>query len=364
MTNRIVWCNLFHRKTRTLMTILAIAVEVAMILLILGLADGLLEESTQRKRGIGADIIIRPSASASTITTGTNGLPESLIGEIEAMPEVAVAAGTMIHLPTNLQTLTGVDWEKLDRMAGGIRFLEGGVFQGPDDVIIDAIYAQQTKAKIGDTLRLLNHDFRLTGIVETGKMSRLFIPLKTMQSLMGWRGEVSQIYVRLKDPAQTQAMIARLKEKLPDHPIRSMEEFVSLFAAQTRSMAASFIDAIMGIAVTVGFLVVLLSMYTAVLDRTRDIGILKSLGASPAYIVNIFLRETLLMTVGGIALGALITWAAGAAVKRLFPLITILTLEHHVVLAVSIAILASIGGALYPALYAARKDPIAALGYD
>ena len=364
MTNRIVWGNLFHRKTRTLMTVLAISVEVAMILLILGLSDGLLNESTERKRGIGADIIIRPSASASTITTGTNGLPESLIGEIEAMPEVAVAAGTMIHLPTNLQTITGVDWEKLDRMAGGIRFLEGGVFEGPDDVIIDAGYAQQRKAKIGDTLRLLNHDFRLSGIVETGKMSRVFIPLPTMQNLMGWRSEVSQIYVRLKDPAQIEATIARLREKLPDHPIRSMEEFISLFSAQTKEMASSFIGAIMGIALAVGFLVVLLSMYTAVLDRTRDIGILKSLGASPAYIVNIFLRETLWMTVAGIALGSLITWAVRAAVERLFPLVTILTLEDHVAWAVSIAVFASIGGALYPALSAARKDTIAALSYD
>jgi putative ABC transport system permease protein len=346
------------------MTILAISVEVAMILLILGLSDGLLEESTQRKRGIGADIIIRPSASASTITTGSNGLPESLIGEIETMPEVAVAAGSMVHLPTNLQTITGVDWEKLDRMSGGIRFLEGGGFEGPDEVIIDATYARQRKAKIGDTLRLLNHDFRLAGIVENGKMSRLFIPLKTMQDLMGWRGEVSQIYIRLKDPAQTAAMITRLQQKLPDHPIRSMEEFITLFSAQTRNIAAGFIDAIMGIALTVGFLVVLLSMYTAVLDRTRDIGILKSLGATPGYIVNIFLRETLWMTAAGIAVGALITWGARAAVERLFPLVTILTLNDHWVWAVSVAVFASIGGALYPALLAARQDPIAALSYD
>jgi putative ABC transport system permease protein len=364
MTNRIVWGNLFHRKVRTLMTVLAISVEVSMILLILGLSDGLVEESAQRKRGIGADIIIRPSSSASTITTGTNGLPESLIGELQAMPEVAVAAGTMINLPTNLQTITGVDWDKLDRMAGGIRILKGGRFKGPDDVIIDALYAQQRNAKIGDTMRLLNHDFRLVGIVETGKMSRIFIPLATMQKLMGWQAEVSQIYVRLKDAAQTPAMIARLKEKLPDYPIRSMEEFVSLFAAQTRDMASSFVDAIMGIALTVGFLVVLLSMYTAVLDRTHDIGILKALGASRSYIVNIFLRETLWMTLAGIALGALITWAARAVVEWLFPLITILTLRDHVILAVSVAVLASIGGALYPALYAARKDPIASLSYE
>ncbi|MEX2300969.1 MAG: ABC transporter permease [Bryobacterales bacterium] len=363
MTNRIVRGNLFHRKTRTLMTILAVAVEVAMVLLILGLSDGLVEESAHRRRGIGADIIIS-SSSASTISAGGNGLPESLIAEIETMPEVALAAGTTMVLPTNLQTITGIDWERFERMAGGVRFLEGGPFEGPDDVIIDSIYAEQTKPKIGGTLRFLNHDFRLAGIVETGKMSRIFIPLTTMQKLMGWQDDLSQIYVRLKDSGQTEAVMARLKEKLPDYRVRSMEEFIAMFSAQTRDMASSFIGAIMGIAVSVGFLVVLLSMYTAVLDRTRDIGILKSLGASPAYIVNIFIRETLWMTAGGVVVGALITWAARAAVEQMFPLVTILTLNDHLVWAVAIAVVGSVGGALYPAMLAARKDPIAALSYD
>lgn len=346
------------------MTILAVAVEVAMVLLILGLSDGLVEESAHRRRGIGADIIIRPSASGSTLTTGTNGLPESLIAEIETMPEVALAAGTTISLPTNLQTITGIDWERFERMANGVRFFEGGPFEGPDDVIIDTIYAQQIKARLGDTLRFLNHDFRLVGIIETGKMSRIFIPLPTMQRLMGWQDELSQIYVRLKDPAQTDAVIARLQEKMPDNPIWSMEEFITRFSAQTREMASSFVGAIMGIALAVGFLVVLLSMYTAVLDRTRDIGILKSLGASQTYIINIFLRETLWMTAGGLIVGGLITWAARAAVERMFPLVTILTLDDHIIWAVAIAIVASVGGAFYPALIAARKDPIAALSYD
>ena len=346
------------------MTILAVAVEVSMVLLILGLSDGLVEESAHRRRGIGADIIIRASSSASTLTTGTNGLPESLVAEIETMPEVALAAGTTISLPTNLQTITGIDWDRFVRMADGVRFLQGGPFDGPDDVIIDSIYAQQTHAKLGDTMRFLNHDFHLVGVIETGKMSRIFVPLRTMQRVMGWQNEFSQIYVRLKDPSQTEAVIARLQEKLPDLPIRSMEEFITMFTSQTREMASSFVGAIMGIALAVGFLVVLLSLYTAVLDRTRDIGILKSLGASQAYIINIFLRETLWMTAGGIVVGALITWGARALVERLFPLVTILTLNDHILWAIGIAIVASIGGALYPALLAARKDPIAALSYD
>jgi putative ABC transport system permease protein len=101
-----------------------------------------------------------------------------------------------------------------------------------------------------------------------------------------------------------------------------------------------------------------------VLDRTRDIGILKSLGASKAYIVNLFLHETVWITLAGIALGTGITWGARSAVEQLFPLVTILTFQSHIVWAIAIALAASIGGALYPALRAARQDAIVALSYD
>ena len=176
MTNRIVRGNLFHRKTRTLMTILAIAVEVAMILLILGLSDGLLEESAQRKRGIGADIIIRPSASASLITTGTNGLPVVVDRRTRSMPEVAVAAGTTIILPTNLQTITGVDWEKLDRMAGGIRFIQGGPLKVPTTSSSTRLRAAEEASRSAIRCGCSITISIVVGIIETGKMSRIFIP--------------------------------------------------------------------------------------------------------------------------------------------------------------------------------------------
>jgi putative ABC transport system permease protein len=364
MTGRIIRSNLLHRKTRTAMTIAAISVEVAMVLLILGLSDGLIADSSERRRGIGADIMIRPSAAASLITTGTDGLDASLVGEIESMPGVAAVLGVTISMGANLQTTTGVDWRSFERMTGGVRFIEGGAFQQPHDAAIDTVYARQKKLRVGDTLRVLNHDFYVRGIIEPGKMARVFIPLDTMQELMGWQGQVSQIYVRLDDPGQVNPMIARLRERLADHPIYSMEEFVSQFAAETEQMASSFVGAIMGIALSVGLLVVLLSMYTAVLDRTRDIGILKALGASRGYIVNLFLRETFWLTVAGIIAGSLIAWVARALVEEQFPLVRVLLLREHVLWAVAIAVAGSLAGALYPAVQAARKDPIQALSYE
>jgi len=125
-----------------------------------------------------------------------------------------------------------------------------------------------------------------------------------------------------------------------------------------------FVSVIVGIAIAVGLIVVLISMYTAVLDRTREIGILKSLGASPGYIVNIFLTETAILTVVGLALGIGIAHLAEFALENRFPLLTVSILQSHLIRVTLIALIGSAAGALYPSLKAARQDPIEALAYE
>ncbi len=364
MTNRIVKGNLLHRPIRSVLTTLAVALEVAMILLMLGTADGLIQESTDRKEGTGADILIRPSTSNDAVSSGTAGLAAELIEQLESVPEVQLATGTTISMQANLQTVTGVDLKRFSEMAGGLRYVEGGPLEGPFDVIVDQAYARQQELKPGDTLTVLNRDFRVVGVFEGGKMSRIFVPLETMQQIMGWEGKLSQIYVKLRDPAQTAAVVAKLKQMLPTNPVYSMEEFVSLFVAQARGMANDFIGAIVAIAASVGFLVVLLAMYTAVLERTREIGILKSLGASPAFIIGLFMRETLLLTAAGLLLGAGVAYAGQALIQDRFPLVTVLILRQHLVWALAVTVIGSAVGALYPSVRAARQDPIAAISYD
>ena len=364
MINRVVWENLRHRPIRTALTVAAIAVEVCMILLLWGLADGLVEDSTRRKKGIGAHILVRPSTSSSPVASGTAGMSAHYVNLIEELPEVEVTVGSTFKMLGDLTTVTGVEWNKFERMAGGIRFPQGRPFEDPFDIVVDETYAAQKNLALGQTIRTLNRDFRLVGITESGKLSRLFIPLETMQELMGWEGKLSQIYIRLKDPRQTGQMIQRLKEMLPKHPVYSMEEFISLFEAQTRGMTGEIMGVIVGIAISVGFIVVLLSMYTAVVDRTHEIGILKALGASRGYIIRIFMREALLMTLGGILVGIGLAYLGKGIVDSRFPLVTILLLNSHLTWSIAIAVAASFLGALYPTARAARQDAIDALAYE
>lgn len=365
MINRMVVRNLLHRPVRTVLSVLAVAVEVAMILMIVGVSEGLLWESQQRSRGVGAHIVIRPSTSSAAMRLSTADIPQKLVDKlVDTFPEIEIATGTTLTSLGDLQTITGVDWERFERMAGGVRYFEGGPMEGPYDAIVDEVYAKYKKAKAGDKLDLLNHEFRITGIVETGKMSRIFIPIATMQELMGWDGRLSQVYLKLHDPADTQQVIGKIRALLPTYPIYALEELLSQASADLRSMSSQFINVIIGIAVLIGFMVVLLSMYTSILERTREIGILKSMGASRTYIIRIVMRETMMVCTAGILTGYGFSYGAKAAIEAYFPLITVLILPAWLLWGAVIAVIGSLLGAFYPATKAARQDPIEALAYD
>jgi len=364
MTNRIVLRNLAHRPVRTIVSMLAIALEVAMILLMWGTADGLIQETVERKTSLGNHILIRPGTADEEFSSGTAGIAQPLLSEMEALPEVKMAVGTVHTVPGDLMTITGVDLDRLSGMVGGLTLLEGGGFEQPYDAIVDEFYAAQKEVSAGDTITLLNKEFRVTGIMEAGKLSRIFIPRETMQQLMDWEGDLTQVYVQLHREEDTQPVIEKLKAQFPGLTIHSMEEFVSLFAAEIEGMAESFVAVIVAIALFVGFIVVLLSMYTAVLDRTREIGILKALGASPGYILGIFLRETFWIAAGGAVIGAAGGYLLAELIRQSFPLVRVDVMPNHLSWGLVIALAGALLGALYPALKAARQDPIDALAYE
>jgi putative ABC transport system permease protein len=368
MMNRMIVANLVHRPFRTLISVVAVAVEVTLILLIVGIMLGILNDSSSRQVGIGADIMVQPPGAS--LIMGVTGAPVSvkIAGKIDQLAHVTAVAPVVMQVTTTgaVEVLYGIDQQSFDAVSGGFRYVSGGPFQGPYDMIIDDLKAASKHLKVGDTLETLNHPFRICGIVEHGKGAREFIPIATLQDLNGAIGKASIFYVKLDDPNNADAVVKEIKSipGMQEYGVHSLKEYFSLMTSASIPGLNTVIDVVIGIAMVIGFIVIFQAMYAAVMERTREIGILKSLGASKLYIVNAVLRETLLIAIGGVILGIAFSYGARVGLKARFQTLPVLITYGWLVKAAIIALVGSLLGASYPAIKAAQKDPIDALAYE
>jgi len=328
---------------------------------------GMLNDQKQRTNGIGADLMMRPSHAS--IMNGISGapIPAKFAEPVRKLPHVVVVAPAISNFNTSAEdfgVIYGIDFPTFDALRP-FNFIEGKPFEGPDDVIVDDVFAN-SKYHVGDTIKVMDRPFRICGIVEQGKGGRKMIPIATMEDLLGAEGRASLFYIKVDDPANDEAVIKEIHDTpgLQDYPVQTMREWLSLMTPERLPGFNLALDVVTGIAVIVGFLVIFQSMYTAVLERTREIGILKSMGASKPTIVTVVLRETAVLAVFGVLLGIVGTFAVRSLLIHLFPTqhfeITNLWLMRGALIAFG----GSLCGALYPALMAARKDPIDALAYE
>lgn len=368
MTKMIV-ANLVHRPIRSLISILAIALEVVLILVIVGLSMGILKDSTQRQAGIGADVIVRPPGSSNMVSVSGAPVSVKVADILRKQPHVSSVAPVITQISTTggtVEVIYGIDLETFESMGRPFRYISGGPFQNGNDILIDDFVAAAGKLKVGDSMSALNQQFRIAGIVENGKGARKFLPMNTMQDLLSAQGKASIFYVKLDDPQYADRFVKQVKEVpgMQGYTVVSINEYISQMVPSRIPGFSAFINVVIGVAVCIGFIVIFQSMYTAVMERTREIGILKSLGASKLYIVGLILRETALLAAVGVALGIALSYATRAGIVAKFPTLRVLVEQEWVLRATVIALIGALLGALYPAYRAAQKDPIDALAYE
>jgi putative ABC transport system permease protein len=371
MIFRLVWENIRFRPLRTLLSILLIGVPVMLILTLKGVASGFMEDSKQRSRGVGFDIIVRPPNSS--FSSGSNAtMSQLMVPKLGEQPHVVQSTGVVISLTGKLpwNSLAGIDYPAFKKMIGGFTFIEGDdahVFQQPDDIVVDSDYAaeQHPNLHVGSETTALNQKWHVCAVVETGKMSHAFVQIGRLQDLSNAPGKITQIYLKLDDPRNTDAVVRQLDDLIAGYTVLSMKDYLDLISPDKIPAIGVFVNVIIGIGVFTGLIVVSLSMYMAVLQRTREIGILKSLGATKAFVMSLILWEAGAMGVGGTIAGIALSYASKAVLKKFVPA----SLPQAIVvewwpIVLGIALGSALLGALYPGMIAVRQDPIEALAYE
>lgn len=367
--NQLIFGNLVHRPLRSIISAFAVAIEVVMILSIAAIMLGMLNGSRTQTTGIGMDMIAHPGAASALMNTGSANASVKVANVLQALPHVAIASAVNIKFTVgaSLENIYGIDYASFNALRP-FTFLSGGPFKGPYEVIIDDFQAASgPRYKVGDTMKILNRDFAVAGIFAHGKGSRKFIPIDTMDEIDGNPGKASVFYLRTQDPPTYQEEVRKeilATPGLEQYSVQTLDEFLSTLTPDRLPAFNIGLRVVIGLAIVIGFLVIFQSMYTAVMERTREIGILKSMGASRVSIVSVVLRETGFLAVVGIGIGIGATYILSYVLHAKYPTLSFAVTGEWVRYAIAIALIGALFGALYPALKAARKDPIDALSYE
>ncbi len=351
------------RPLRSALSVIAISIQVILVLMIVGMTTGVISEWGKRVEGVGADILVRPPNSSIFFAFSSAVMQEGLGEQLATLPGVDEVAPTVILTdPKNLMMIYGIDYKRFNGLSRGFLYRSGKAFEAADETIADDIVAQQRRLKVGDRVTLLNHTFTVSGIVAHGKGARFFVPIRTAQEIGGAEKRVSMFYVRSK--GDIEGTRAQIRSLIPDSNVLSLPEYVSLMSSENLPQLKPFTRTMVAIGFVISFLVVLLNMHTMVMERTREIGILKALGFTRMAVVRVLLGETLLLALAGAVLGILLTFLTQAVLKEVNPGLTVLISAAWVLKALGLAVVGAAAGAVYPSLRAASYDPVVALAYE
>ena len=360
--------SLWQRSARTLLTVFVIGITVGAIVALEGLLGSMMSDMTDMFTGSGSQIMVR---QADISDTSLSAIDERIGDKIAALPEVESVSGIMITavmMPDSGGFLLLLGYAPNELAIRRFNVTEGELIKSNHQIMIGKAMADALNKEVGDSLDLSGVRFRIVGIYES-KVSWEelggVISLRDAQAFIGRPRKVAMFAVGVRDPSQAREVMEKINTQFPEvHAALSGE-----FAEQMPDMEASevMMDGISLIAIIVGGVGVLNTMLMAVFERTREIGVLRSLGWGRSAILGMILRESLLLgLIGGlagilIAFGLVQLMASTPMVGDYFAV----NWEWQVfVRAIGIALLLGLLGGLYPAYRATRLQPVEALRYE
>src|ERR1700726_5074396 len=154
------WGSISTRPLRSSLSVIAIAIQVVLVLMIAGLTSGVVSEWGKRVEGVGADIIVQPPNSSIFFAFSSAVMPESLSEKIATLPGVDEVAPVLIVVDQkNLGVVYGIDYDRFAGLSNGFSFLSGGPFQQPAEAMADDLAAHARKLQVGATTSIIGHDF-------------------------------------------------------------------------------------------------------------------------------------------------------------------------------------------------------------
>ncbi len=396
------WVGVATHKLRSFLTILGIVIGVAAVIALMSIGRGVEASIISNIESLGSDLVfIRPGATSYGGVTGAAGSTASLTMEDAAaiseqvpyLASVAPSYSTSLQIVVGAQNMRasvrGITPEyqqayKLEAAEGA--FISEYNYQRGMRVAVLGSNVKETLFEGGDALgqqmRMGNNVVRVVGVLESKGESMLspddaiFIPLITLQQMIAQprtsSGDrvVSVITLAVSEQGHANYVVDEITSLLrtrhqlgpgvdDDFRITSMEE-IATAVSETMGTMTTFLGFVAAIALLVGGIGVMNIMLVSVLERTREIGIRKALGAKEGDIWGQFLAEAAFLTFAGGIIGVILGWAVSFLVAYLDVIPTVVS-PLIVLIAVSVSVGIGLFFGFYPAWHASRLNPIEAL---
>ncbi len=356
----LVLANLKARPFRSLISIIGVSLGVVLIVLFTGLADGMTNEMAKRAANWKAEIVFtRPGGM--DLNSSSAAVNIGYVDRLKAIDGVEAAVPVIRYLMPDtsgrwgIRQLDGVDWEPFAAM-NGMQIVEGRAPTANNEIIMDERQMQDDGLSVGQTYEIFGgKPYTIVGVFSPPSGARIKMSLNAMQQAIETTN-ATYILVKIRPGEDVDSVAARINHELPGNKINLTRDLV--VDAQDRVPGLkTFLRVLIGLGAFVSTIFVMLSMYTTITERSKEIGILKSLGASKAFIVRTIEGEAFLIGVLGVVLGLVAALASSFVISRSIEL-TFDFSTKWVLTAVVIAILGSLFGALYPAWKASSIDPV------
>lgn len=361
--------NLLRRRTRTVLTIIGIAIGVAVVVALGAMVDGFVQQFADLGRKSGSDLTAM-QAKAADMTFSS--ISEEVGRRVAALPGVKAVAGVQLGFIATPATPYFI-YFGLDPREFGLshfKIAEGRSLSpaGQREIILGRSAAKMFKKKVGDTIKLFDSTFRIVGIYETGvsfEDGGGVLLLREAQALSKKSGQVSMLFIRVKDVDKADQVRADIERRFPELSVAKSTEFAE--RTQDIQITRALAWAISLIAIVVGGVGMMNTMLMSVFERTREIGTLRAVGWRRSRIMMMILQESLLLGaiggVTGIVIGILLVKVIELSPVAATMLKGSFTLGLFIQALVVAFALGAIGG-LYPAYKAAGLSPIEALRYE
>lgn len=369
-----IFKNLFRRKGRTLLTVVGISIGVAAIIGLGALANGLQAGYDSMLKGSRADLVLSQPESWDI---SLSAVDEEIGAELEAMSEVAKVSGMLEGLvqTESVPYFFVYGYPEDSFVLSRFRIIQG-VGLGEREaqrargkpLLLGASAAETLDKHPGDTLRLTDRIFRIVGVYETGETledSGAVIRLRDAQDLLGRPRQVSLFYIQLKDPKLGDRLARRVERRWPNLSLTTTEEFAD--KQVLGDMMQGYVWMIAGLAIVIGGVGMMNAQLMSVMERTREIGVLRAIGWSRSRVLWMILRESLVVGLIGGLVGIGLGWFTiyvFSGIASFFGATTTSITPGLLGQAIGLVFTLGLIGGIYPAWRAARLLPVEALRYE